>query len=125
MKVSRLELATKYLIDLMRAYGHRPITVRVNMDGESVEIMARNFVKRQLTKVGILFPYTEANKANTLRLNSKLDNDMVSVIFHEALFEFEAAYVEESYKDSRRCIRTYPSCYRSIWSPYGYRRSTW
>ena len=58
MKVSRLELATKYLIDLMRAYGHRPITVRVNMDGESVEIMARNFVKRQLTKVGILFPYT-------------------------------------------------------------------
>lgn len=81
MKVSRLELATKYLIDLMRAYGHRPITVRVNMDGESVEIMARNFVKRQLTKVGILFPYTEANKANTLRLNSKLDNDMVSVIF--------------------------------------------
>ena len=95
MKVSRLELATKYLIDLMRAYGHRPITVRVNMDGESVEIMARNFVKRQLTKVGILFPYTEANKANTLRLNSKLDNDMVSVIFHEALFEFEAAYVEE------------------------------
>ena len=95
MKVSRLELATKYLIDLMRAYGHRPITVRVNMDGESVEIMARNFVKRQLTKVGILFSYTEANKANTLRLNSKLDNDMVSVIFHEALFEFEAAYVEE------------------------------
>ena len=32
------------------------------MDGESVEIVARNFVKRQLTKVGILFPYTEANK---------------------------------------------------------------
>ena len=40
MKVSRLELATKYLIDPIRAYGHRPITVRVNMDGESVEIMA-------------------------------------------------------------------------------------
>ena len=43
MKVSRYELATKYLIDLMRAYGHRPITVKVNMDGEAVEVMAKNF----------------------------------------------------------------------------------
>lgn len=105
MKVSRYELATKYLIDLMRAYGHRPITVKVNMDGEAVEVMAKNFVKRQLTKVGILFPYAEGNKPNELHVNTKLDNDMLSVIFHEALFEFEVAYVEEKCQENPKAER--------------------
>lgn len=95
MNSSDLEYCEAYLIDLMRAYGHRPITVKLDNNGEPVEVMACNFIKRQLTKVGILFPYNEANKRNTRHTNSGLDNDMLSVLFHEALFEFEEAYVEE------------------------------
>ena len=57
MNSSDLEYCQAYLIDLMRAYGHRPITVKLDNNGEPVEVMACNFIKRQLTKVGILFPY--------------------------------------------------------------------
>ena len=62
----RFENAKLYLIDLLRAYGHRPVVVKVRMDGEPVEVMAKNMVKKQLTAAGILFPYGEGNKPNPL-----------------------------------------------------------
>lgn len=90
----RLEQATAYLIDLLKAYGHRPITVKITQEGEEVDVMARSFVKKQLTKAGILFPHNEGNKPNERKINTSLDKDMLSVIFHEAVFEFEVAYVK-------------------------------
>ena len=92
---SRFERAKSYLIDLLRAYGHRPIIVMIRRDGEEVEVMAKTFVKRQLTSVDIMFPYNEANKWCTKIINNGLDHEELSIIFHEALFEFEEAYVEE------------------------------
>ena len=92
---NRFEIAKQYLIDLLRAYGHRPIIVKIKQDGEEVEVMARTFVKRQLTEAGIMFPYNELNKKNTKIVNSALENDELSIIFHKAVFEIEAAYVEE------------------------------
>ena len=95
MNSSDLEYAQSYLIDLMRVFGHRLITVKLTNDGEPVELVASNFVKGHLTKVDIPFPYDEINKGNTRQANTALDNDMLSVLFHEALFEFEEAYLEE------------------------------
>ena len=100
MKDSSFELAKSYLIDLLRAYGHRPIIVKINQNGEEVEVMARTFVKRQLTTAGIMFPYNEINKRTSRIINSELDNDELSIIFHRAVFDFETTYVEEFCKDN-------------------------
>ena len=90
---SRFESAKLYLIDLLRAYGHRMIIVKIKQDGEEVEVMARTFVKRQLTAAGIEFPYNETNKRCSKIINTDLDNDELSIIFHRAVFEIETAYV--------------------------------
>ncbi len=94
--VNRLKIATIHLLNLMRAYGHRAITVNVTMEGKEVDITANSFVRRQLSTVGIVFPYEEVNKPHHLNLNKSLDKDMLSVIFHEALFELEYAYIEKN-----------------------------
>lgn len=96
---SRFEKARDYLIDLLRAYGHRLIIVKIAKDGEEIRIMAKNFVKRQLTAVEIVFPYNEGNKRCTKIINPDLDEDMLSIIFHRAVFELETAYLEEFYQD--------------------------
>ena len=93
MMESRFESAKLYLIDLLRAYGHRMIIVKIKQDGEEVEVMARTFVKRQLTAAGIEFPYNETNKRCSKIINTDLDNDELSIIFHRAVFEIETAYV--------------------------------
>ena len=108
---NRFEAAKQYLIDLLRAYGHRPIIVKVRMDGSEVEVMAKNMVKKQLTAAGILFPYGEGNKPNQRVINTAIDRDMLSVIFHEALFEFETAYIEANCKDNPRAARFIDSVY--------------
>ena len=90
-----LNHATEYLIDLLRAYGHRAIVVNINQQGEELHIQAKDFVRRQLAAAGIKFPYSETNKPNNRILNKHIDEDMLSVIFHEALFELETAYVKE------------------------------
>ena len=54
---SKFENAKLYLIELLRIYGHRPIIVKIKQDGEEVEVMARTFVRRQLTAAGIEFPW--------------------------------------------------------------------
>lgn len=92
---SKFESTKSYLIDLLRAYGSRPIIVMIRPNGEEVEVMARTFVKRQLTAAGILFPYNEIRKKCTRILNFELDNEELCIIFHQAVFELEAAYVEE------------------------------
>ena len=107
----RFENAKLYLIDLLRAYGHRPVVVKVRMDGEPVEVMAKNMVKKQLTAAGILFPYGEGNKPNQHSINTALDTDMLSVIFYEALFEFESAYIEANCKDNPKAARFIDSVY--------------
>lgn len=86
--------ATEYLKDLLRAYGGRSIIVKITEEGE-VMVMAKNFVRRQLTEVEILFPYNEVRKRNPRPINHGLDRDMLSVIFHEALIDFELAYLED------------------------------
>ena len=108
---NRFESAKLYLIDLLRAYGHRPVIVKVRMDGEPVEVMAKNMVKKQLTSAGILFPYSEGNKPNQHTINTALDTDMLSVIFYEALFEFESAYIEANCKDNPKAARFIDSVY--------------
>ena len=108
---NRFESAKLYLIDLLRAYGHRPVVVKVRMDGEPVEVMAKNMVKKQLTAAGILFPYGEGNKPNQHTINTALDTDMLSVIFYEALFEFESAYIEANCKDNPKAARFIDSVY--------------
>ena len=90
----RLDHAIMYLVDLLRAYGKRAIIVNINQQGEEVNIVAKDFVKRQLATAGIKFPYREANKPNVRILNKHIDADMLSVLFHEALFELEDAYVK-------------------------------
>ena len=92
---SRFELAKNYLIDLLRAYGHRLIIVKIAKDGEEIRIMAKNFVKRQLTTADIPFPFSEGNKKNFKIINPELDEDMLSILFHKAVFELETAYLEE------------------------------
>ena len=108
---NRFDAAKQYLIDLLRAYGHRPVIVKVRMDGTEVEVMAKNMVKKQLTAAGILFPYGEGNKPNQRVINSAIDKDILSVIFYEALFEFEAAYIEANCKDNPRAAKFIDSVY--------------
>ena len=91
-----LNHATEYLIDLLRAYGHRAIVVNINQQGEELHVQAKDFVRRQLAAAGIKFPYSETNKPNNRILNKHIDEDMLSVIFHEALFDLETAYVKEN-----------------------------
>lgn len=68
-------------------------------------------VKKQLTAAGILFPYGEGNKPNQRVINSAIDKDMLSVISYEALFEFEAAYIETNCKDNPRAAKFIDSVY--------------
>ena len=59
---SKFENAKIYLIELLRIYGHRLIIVKIKQDGEEVEVMARTFVRRQLTAAEIEFHWNELNK---------------------------------------------------------------
>ena len=92
---SKFESAKLYLIELLRIYGHRLIIVKIKQDGEEVEVMARTFVRRQLTAVEIEFPWNELNKRSPKIKNPELDDDELSILFHRAVFELETAYVEE------------------------------
>ena len=92
---SRFENAKLYLIELLRIYGHRPIIVKIKQDGEEVEVMARTFVRRQLTAAEIEFPWNELNKRSPKIKNPELDDDELSLLFHRAVFKLETAYVEE------------------------------
>jgi len=91
----RFENAKLYLIELLRIYGHRPIIVKIKQDGEEVEVMARTFVRRQLTAAEIEFPWNEINKRSPKVKNNELDDDELSILFHRAVFELETAYIEE------------------------------
>ena len=92
---SRFETAKLYLIDLLRIYGNQLIIVKIKQNGEEVVVMARTFVKRQLTAAGIEFPWNEINKRSAKIKNSELDDDELSILFHQAVFELESAYVEQ------------------------------
>ncbi len=91
----KFENAKLYLIDLLRIYGHRPIIVKIKQDGEEVEVMARTFVRRQLTAADIEFPWNELNKRSAKTKNPELDDDELSILFHRAVFDLESAYIEE------------------------------
>ena len=91
----KFENAKLYLIDLLRIYGHRPIIVKSKRDGEEVEVMARTFVRRQLTAADIEFPWNELNKRSAKIKNTELDDDELSILFHRAVFDLESAYIEE------------------------------
>lgn len=91
----RREQATRFLLQLIKLYGNRAIVVKIKPEG-AVCVMAKNFIKKQLSSVGILFPYNDAKKIDTPPINNALDQDKLSVLFHEALIEFEIAYVEDT-----------------------------
>lgn len=93
------EQATKYLLQLLKLYGNRAIVVKIKPEGP-VCVMAKNFIKKQLSAAGILFPYNDAKRVETPPINNTLDQDKLSVLFHEALIEFEIAYVEDTCSDN-------------------------
>lgn len=95
MGESRFNTARDFLIDLMRAYGNRRILVKTAKDGRLIEVMARTFVIRQLKPAAIPFPFNECIKKNEKIINSEIDKDELSIIFHKAVFDLELAYVEE------------------------------
>lgn len=102
MKESRFEKAVQYLVDLLRAYGDRPIIVNINMEGDVIEVNAYDYIRQAIFKSGIKFPFAEVNVPNTRKVNDALDIDMLSVIFFKAIFELEQAYVEERSMGRRR-----------------------
>lgn len=79
----------------MRAYGNRRILVKTAKDGRLIEVLARTFVIRQLKPAAIPFPFNECIKKNEKIINSEIDKDELSIIFHKAVSDLELAYVEE------------------------------
>ncbi len=92
---TRFETARQYLIELLKAYGHRSIIVKINQNGDEIKAMAKSFVKRHLTAVEIELPFDKIKRNSTKILNPDLDSDELSIIFHKAVFEIEEAYLEE------------------------------
>ena len=92
---NRFENAKLYLIELLRAYGHRHIVVKMRENREMVEVMALTFVKHQLTCVGISFPYSETKQRTSKIINYNIDDIELCIVFHKAVFELETAYIEE------------------------------
>lgn len=92
---NRFENAKLYLIDLLRAYGRRPIVVKIREDGEVIEVMALTFVRHQLASVGILFPFNETNERTSRIINYNIDDIELCIAFHKAVFELETAYIED------------------------------
>lgn len=92
---SKFEETKSDLIELLKAYGQRPIIVKINQDGDDVSVIARTFVKRQLDAAGIDFPINESNKRSNLIINPDLDSDNLTVLFHNVLFELEENYIKE------------------------------
>lgn len=95
------EQATKYLLQLLKLYGNRAVVVKIKPEGP-VCVMAKNFIRKQLASAGILFPFNDAKRIETPPINSALDQDMLSVLFHEALINFEIAYVEDTCHEGNR-----------------------
>lgn len=92
---NRYYKARENIIDLIQSYGKRAITVKITQDGEEIKVLPRYFVSRQLKKAGITVPYCGGAKKISKIINPTLDDDMLSVIFHRAVFELEEAYIEE------------------------------
>jgi len=85
----------EHLIDLLRCYGNRFILVMINQDGKEIKMFAKSFVRQQLLSVGIMFPYDEGGLPPRKQANPALDDEMLSILFHEALFDFQESYIEE------------------------------
>lgn len=116
----RLDNAFQYLIDLLRAYGKRAIIVNITSQGKEIHLIANEFVKRQLAVAGIHFPFNETVMPNVRKINKQLDTDMLSVIFHEAIFELEDAYVRVNCEGDPRAERYVEHVYswierRELW----------
>ena len=79
--------------------------------------MAKNFVKRQLTTADIPFPFSEGNKKNFKIINPELDEDMLSILFHKAVFELETAYLEE-YCEGKPEAEAYIKKHGGSWKIY-------
>ena len=85
----------EHLIDLLRCYGNRFMLVMINQDGKEVKLFAKSFVRQQLLSVGIMFLYDEGGLPPRRQANPTLDDNMLSVVFHETLFDFQEAYIEQ------------------------------
>ena len=85
----------EHLIDLLRCYGNRFILVMINQDGKEIKLFAKSFVRQQLLSVGIMFPYDDGGLPPRRQANPTLDDNTLSVVFNEALFDFQVAYIEQ------------------------------
>lgn len=92
---NRFYEAREYLLDLLRTYGRKKIVVKIGLEGEEIKVTAKSFVIRQLSTAGISFPFASICEREIRKKNPAIERDLLSIIFHEALFEFETAYIEE------------------------------
>lgn len=90
----RYEKSRTYLVNLLRAYRNKPIVVKLNEDGEEIKIIASTFVKTQLDHIKLDFPYEKVKERCPLLFNNKLNLRQLTILFHEAVFELESAYIE-------------------------------
>ena len=90
----KYEEARQYLIELMQAYGQRPIFVKTDKNGELVKVIGKSFVKHQTEAIGIDYPSNAVRKKCNKRKNPQLDTEKLTIVFLEAYIEFEKAYIE-------------------------------
>lgn len=95
----RYLLATEYLIDLLRAFGHRTMLVNTKEDGQKSFTSAFNFVKYQLDGAGIRFPYNKTKEPCQHVINPSLSVGRISIIMYEAVFTIMVTYVEAYWED--------------------------
>ena len=80
----KYEEARQYLIELMQAYGQRPIFVKTDKNGELVQVIGKSFVKHQTEAIGIDYPSNAVRKKCNKRKNPQLDTEKHTLVFLEA-----------------------------------------
>ena len=91
---NRFQIARDHLLDLLKYYGNRTILVKITQDGKEVKVWAKTFVRRRIEKTGIPFIFGTGSNRIVRVTNPELDDDMLAVIFHKAVFELERGYIE-------------------------------
>ena len=91
---NRFQIARDHLLDLLKYYGNRTILVKITQDGREVKVWAKTFVRRRIEKTGIPFIFGTGSNRIVRVTNPELDDDMLAVIFHKAVFELERGYIE-------------------------------
>ncbi len=96
MEDNRLEKATKYLVELLRAFGELNIRLsREYVDDSMCHITINSYVKQQMDMARMPFPFDDAKKKNKRNINKTLKRGHICVIVNEALMDYMDAYIEK------------------------------